>query len=106
MKGGVCGGSLIRGVLKLDQEIEIRPGVQVREDDNKETVTPTRSKILSLKSDKNNLQVSKNILILSLRSRKAGRFQKLLGFAKSHSIVTRGSVSLTCATKPHPFLLF
>ena len=60
MKGGVCGGSLIRGVLKLDQEIEIRPGVQVREDDNKETVTPTRSKILSLKSDKNNLQVSKN----------------------------------------------
>ena len=66
LKGGVCGGSLIRGVLKLDQEIEIRPGVQVREDDNKETVTPTRSKILSLKSDKNNLQVCRNSFVSEL----------------------------------------
>ena len=29
-----------------------------------------------------------------LKSKKAGRFKKLLGFARSHSIVTRGSVSL------------
>ena len=33
---------------------------------------------------------------------KAGRFQKLLDFARSHYIVTRGSVSLSCATTPHP----
>lgn len=57
LKGGVCGGSLIRGVLKLDQEIEIRPGVQVRVDEDTEKVTPTKSKIISLKSDKNSLQV-------------------------------------------------
>ena len=38
---------------------------------------------------------------LALRSKKAGRFEKLLGFARSHSIVTRGSVSLSCATTPH-----
>ena len=57
LKGGVAGGSLIRGVLKLDQEIEIRPGVQVRDDEDNETVTPSRSKIISLKSDKNSLQV-------------------------------------------------
>ena len=33
---------------------------------------------------------------------KAGRFEKLLGFARSHSIVTRDSVSLSCATTQHP----
>ena len=35
------------------------------------------------------------------RSKKAGRFGKLLAFARSHSIVTRGSVSVSCATTPH-----
>ena len=39
---------------------------------------------------------------LLLGSEKAGRFEKLLGFARSHFIVTRGSVSLSCATTPHP----
>ena len=38
-----------------------------------------------------------------LRSKKAGRFEKLLDFAGSHSIVTRGSVSLLCATTPQPY---
>ena len=33
-----------------------------------------------------------------LRSKKAGRFEKLLGFARSHSIATRGSV---CLSFPH-----
>ena len=40
--------------------------------------------------------------ILPLISKKAGRFEKLLGFARSHSIVRSGSVSLSCATIPHP----
>ena len=39
---------------------------------------------------------------IPLTSKKAGRFEKLLGFARSHSIVTRGSMSLSCATTPHP----
>ena len=38
---------------------------------------------------------------LPLRSKKAGRFEKLLGFARSYSIVTRGSVSLSCANTLH-----
>ena len=38
-----------------------------------------------------------------LRSKKAGRFEKFLGFAMRHSIVTRGSVSLLCATTPQPY---
>ena len=49
----------------------------------------------------NSKKVIKNSL-LSLRSKNAGRFEKLLGFARSHFIVTRGSVSLSCATTPHP----
>ena len=40
--------------------------------------------------------------LLPLWSTKAGRFEKLLGFARSPSIVTRGSISLSCATTPHP----
>ena len=35
------------------------------------------------------------------RSKKPGRFEILLGFDKSHFIVTRDSVSLSCATTPH-----
>ena len=42
-------------------------------------------------------------MIRPLRSKNAGKFEKLLGFAGSHSIVTRGSVSLSCPTSPHFF---
>ena len=37
-----------------------------------------------------------------LRSKKARIFEKLLGFARSHSFVERGSLSLSCATLPQP----
>ena len=40
---------------------------------------------------------------LNLRSKKAGKFEKLLTFARSQFILTRGSVSLSCATTPKPF---
>ena len=39
---------------------------------------------------------------MPLTFRKAGRFEKLVGFARSPFIVTRGSVTLSCATTPHP----
>ena len=39
---------------------------------------------------------------VSLRSKKTGRLAKLLIFSTSHSIVTHGSESLSCATTPHP----
>ena len=47
-------------MLKLDQEIEIRPGVSRRDEDDPnatEIITPIRTKIVSLMSDKNSLQV-------------------------------------------------
>ena len=41
-----------------------------------------------------NLVLRALILFLPLRSKKAGRFEKLLGFTRSHCIVTPVSVSL------------
>ena len=37
--------------------------------------------------------------LVPLTSKKGGRFEKLVGFARSHSIMTRGSASLSCASK-------
>ena len=42
------------------------------------------------------------IIYIPLRFLKAGRFEEILGFARSHFIVTSGLVSLSCATTPHP----
>ena len=39
---------------------------------------------------------------VKLRSQKVGRFDKLPGWARSHFIVIRGSVSLSCGTTSHP----
>ena len=39
---------------------------------------------------------------VSAQAKKAGIFEKLLDFSGKHSIVTHGSVSLSCATSPHP----
>merc|ERR1712141_544983 len=35
LKGGVAGGSILRGVLKVGQEIEIRPGLVSKDRDGK-----------------------------------------------------------------------
>ena len=43
----------------------------------------------------------KCLIFRPFRSKKAGRFEKLLGFSRSHFIVTRSSVSLSYATTPH-----
>ncbi|MDH7507527.1 MAG: translation initiation factor IF-2 subunit gamma [Candidatus Thermoplasmatota archaeon] len=47
LKGGVIGGSLIQGVLKVGEEIEIRPGRRV-EVEGKKTIEPITTKIESL----------------------------------------------------------
>lgn len=55
LKGGVAGGSILRGVLRLNQEIEIRPGIVQKGADEKFRCTPIRSVITSLCAEKNNL---------------------------------------------------
>jgi translation initiation factor 2 subunit 3 len=43
LKGGVLGGSLVEGVLKKGQEVEIRPGIRI-----KDTYEPVKTKVKGL----------------------------------------------------------
>ena len=56
LKGGVAGGSLLKGVLRLGQEIEVRPGVVSKDSEGKINCKPIRSKIVSLLAEKNELK--------------------------------------------------
>ncbi|GFQ90345.1 eukaryotic translation initiation factor 2 subunit 3, Y-linked [Trichonephila clavata] len=53
LKGGVAGGSILRGVLKVGQEIEIRPGIVTKDDEGKLMCKPIHSKIVSLFAEQN-----------------------------------------------------
>ena len=55
LKGGVIGGSILKGVLKVGQEIEIRPGLVLTDSNGKLKCEPIRSKIVSLFAEKNDL---------------------------------------------------
>ncbi len=56
LKGGVCGGSIVRGVFNVGDEIEIRPGISRRDENGKLKCMPIYSKIISLFSEENSLQ--------------------------------------------------
>ncbi|OAA61206.1 translation initiation factor ef-2 gamma [Niveomyces insectorum RCEF 264] len=56
LKGGVAGGSILHGVLKLDDEIEIRPGLVTRDETGQLHCTPIFSRIVSLNSESNDLK--------------------------------------------------
>ena len=55
LQGGVAGGTLIRGVLKVGEIVEIRPGIVSKDPDGKKKITPIYSRIVSLKAEKNDL---------------------------------------------------
>ncbi|TNN37662.1 Eukaryotic translation initiation factor 2 subunit 3 [Liparis tanakae] len=48
LKGGVAGGSILKGVLKVGQEIEVRPGIVSKDHEGKLMCKPIFSKIVSL----------------------------------------------------------
>ncbi|KAI8912437.1 elongation factor Tu GTP binding domain-containing protein [Gorgonomyces haynaldii] len=56
LKGGVAGGSILSGVLRLGDEIEIRPGVISKDSEGKIQCRPIFSRIISLKAEKNDLK--------------------------------------------------
>lgn len=56
LKGGVAGGSILRGVLKVGQEIEVRPGIVTNDPDGRLMCKPIYSRIVSLFAEQNDLQ--------------------------------------------------
>lgn len=56
LKGGVAGGSILQGVLKKGQEIEVRPGIISKAKDGQLKCSPIISKVLSLYAESNDLQ--------------------------------------------------
>jgi translation initiation factor 2 subunit 3 len=56
LKGGVAGGSILRGVLKVGQEIEVRPGIVSKDTEGKLTCKPIFSRIKSLFAEQNDLE--------------------------------------------------
>ena len=56
LKGGVAGGSILAGVLRLGDEIEIRPGLVKKDSEGKVTCTPIFSRIVSLFAEHNDLK--------------------------------------------------
>lgn len=56
LKGGVAGGSILKGVLRVGQEIEVRPGMIARnQETGKFVITPIFSRIVLLQAEKNSL---------------------------------------------------
>jgi translation initiation factor 2 subunit 3 len=60
LQGGVAGGSILQGVLKIGDEIEVRPGIVTKKEgeDGQTTMvcSPIYSKISSLYAEQNDLQ--------------------------------------------------
>lgn len=56
LKGGVAGGSILTGVLRIGMEVEIRPGIVTKDAAGKTRCKPIFSKIMSLHAENNNLQ--------------------------------------------------
>jgi translation initiation factor 2 subunit 3 len=55
MKGGVVGGSIVTGVLRVGDMVEILPGL-IRKQSKGWTYAPLKSTVLSIQSGKNNLK--------------------------------------------------
>ena len=56
LKGGVAGGSILTGVLKLGDEIEIRPGIIERDAKGQVVCRPILSRVVSLFAEHNDLK--------------------------------------------------
>ncbi|CAF0778360.1 unnamed protein product [Adineta ricciae] len=55
LKGGVVGGSILKGVLKVGQDVEVRPGIVSKDNEGRLRCRPLRSKIVSLYAEQNEL---------------------------------------------------
>lgn len=55
LKGGVAGGSILCGVLKIGDEVEVRPGIIVKNDEGKSVCRPIFTRVVSLFAEANDL---------------------------------------------------
>lgn len=55
LMGGIAGGSILQGILKVGDEIEVRPGIVSRDKSGKLLCVPIKSKVLSLFAEANSL---------------------------------------------------
>ncbi|GAX80039.1 hypothetical protein CEUSTIGMA_g7478.t1 [Chlamydomonas eustigma] len=56
LKGGVAGGSILQGVLRMHQEVEVRPGIITKDAEGRVKCIPIYSRIVSLFTEHNELQ--------------------------------------------------
>ncbi|KAJ1976688.1 eukaryotic translation initiation factor 2 subunit gamma [Dimargaris cristalligena] len=56
LTGGVAGGSILMGVLKLGDEIEVRPGIVTKDNEGKLHCKPIFSRIVTLNTEHNSLK--------------------------------------------------
>uniref|UniRef100_J3MPH5 Tr-type G domain-containing protein n=1 Tax=Oryza brachyantha TaxID=4533 RepID=J3MPH5_ORYBR len=56
IRGGVAGGSILRGVLRVNQNIEVRPGIVMKDESGNIKWTLIYSRIVSLYAEQNELQ--------------------------------------------------
>lgn len=56
LKGGVAGGSILCGVLKIGDEIEVRPGIVSRDAEGRLKARPIFSRVVSLFAENNDLK--------------------------------------------------
>ncbi|KAG2343320.1 eukaryotic translation initiation factor 2, subunit 3 gamma, 52kDa [Suillus weaverae] len=56
LKGSVAGGSILTGVLRLGQEVEIHPGIITKDTQGRNRCKPIFSRIVSLHAENNHLQ--------------------------------------------------
>merc|ERR1711916_381216 len=53
LKGGVAGGSILKGILKIGDEIEVRPGIVTKSSDGKIQCSPIYTRVVSLFAEDN-----------------------------------------------------
>ena len=53
LKGGVAGGTLTRGILRLGEVVEIKPGIISKDQKGEHVVQPLYSRIVSLRAENN-----------------------------------------------------
>ena len=56
LRGGVAGGSILCGVLKVGDEIEVRPGIVSRDSEGRIIAKPIFSRVISLFAENNDLK--------------------------------------------------